>query len=365
MRVDHPFRSVYDFIVHGAPIEAQLVVTRRCNLSCGYCSEYDKHSPEIPFEVLCERIDAIHRLRCANIALLGGEPLLHSRIHDIVRYAAARAQVSITTNGLLLDRGTIDRLGDAGLANLQVSIDTVNADPTRYIQKTLHSLAPKLDRLAAHARFEVHLATVLCPETVHAFDDLLAALERYPFRIAVHIVHDDNGQALVAGAAFERAWRRHYDEGRPFSFIEEKYGRRVLAGERPEWTCQAGARFLYVGEDGTVELCSGQKGRIRKQITDYTRTDLDAHRNVQKGCERGCSILCAYRDSMLDDDPPALIASVLRGFRKGVRWRPPGAAESAGATVRHLPLAPEGNQASSTPLSQPSYSFAARGRNQK
>jgi MoaA/NifB/PqqE/SkfB family radical SAM enzyme len=262
-------------------------------------------------------------------------------VHDLVRYGARGAQVSITTNGLLLDRDMIERLGDAGLANLQVSIDAVSDDPTRYIQKTLHSLAPKLDRLAAHARFDVHLATVLCPETVSTFDELLSALERYPFRIAVHIVHDGDGQALVAGDEFERAWRRHYHQGRPFSFIEEKYGRKVLAGKRPKWTCQAGARFLYVGEDGVVELCSGQKGRIRKKITEYRQTDLDAHRNVAKGCERGCSILCAYRDSMLDDDPFALLVSVLRGFRKGVRWRAPVAPDTAGATVRRLPLAPK------------------------
>ena len=340
MRVEHPFRSAFDLLVHGAPIEAQLIVTRRCNLSCGYCSEYDTHSREVPFEVLCERIDAIHRLRCSNIALLGGEPLLHSRIHDLVRRAAGRAQVSLTTNGLLLDRRMIERLGDAGLANLQVSIDAVHVDPTHYIQKTLHSLEPKLERLAKYARFEVHLATVLCSETVSTFDELLTALERYPFRIAVHIVHDDNGQALVSGSAYERAWQRHYRRGRPFSFIEEKYGRRLLRGERPEWTCQAGARFLYVGEDGMVELCSGQRGRIGKQITEYRQADLDAHRNQKKGCEKGCSILCAYRDSMLDDDPPALLWSVLRGFRKGVRWRAPAAAEAAGVTVRRLPLAP-------------------------
>ena len=31
-----------------------------------------------------------------------------------------------------------------------------------YTEKTLRSLRPKLDRLAAHARFDVHVTTVLC-----------------------------------------------------------------------------------------------------------------------------------------------------------------------------------------------------------
>lgn len=347
MRVEHPFRSSFNLLVRKAPIEAQLIVTRRCNLSCGYCSEYDKHSPEVPFEVLRERLDAIHSLRCQNIALLGGEPLLHSRIDDVVRHAKRRAQVSLTTNGFLLDRDLIERLGDAGLANLQVSIDAVRVDPNQYIQKTLRSLEPKLERLAKYARFEVHLTTVLCAETVDRFDELLTALERHPFRISVNVVHDDHGQALVSGSAFESAWKRHYENGRPFSYLEENYGRRLLSGERPDWTCQAGSRFLYVDEDGMVELCSGQRGRIQKPITEFRRADLDANRNVRKGCERGCSILCAYRDSLLDDDPAELFGAMFRGFRRGVRWRPDElphrAAEqdAAEVTVRRLPLVPE------------------------
>jgi MoaA/NifB/PqqE/SkfB family radical SAM enzyme len=349
MRVDHPFRAAFDIVARGAPIEVQLVVTRRCNLSCGYCSEYDKHSPEVPYDVLAARIAAIHRLRAANIALLGGEPLLHSRIDDVVRCAATRAQVSVTTNGLLLDREMIDRLGDAGLANMQVSIDALRPSQDRYLQKTLHSLGPKLERLAAHARFDVLLTIVLCPETLAEFDELERELERFPFRISVNILHDHHGQASVAGAEFEGAWRRHFENGRPFSFIEEDYGRRLLSGERPSWTCRAGARFLYVGEDGMAELCSGQRGRIGKQIVDYTEADLEAHRHEPKGCEEGCGILCAYRDSQIDNDPVALGRALWRAFRHDMihGLEPEGGAPSngRGSPHRHLPIADGGRGA--------------------
>ena len=341
MRVDHPFRSVFDLLVRGAPIEVQLVVTRRCNLSCGYCSEYDQHSDEVPYEQLCARIDAIHRLRAANVAMLGGEPLLHSRIVDLVRHAARHAQVSLTSNGLPLDRELIHQLGDAGLANLQVSIDALRPDPTRYVQKSLHSLRPKLEKLAKHARFDVHLTTVLCPETLGEFDELMRELEVYPFRVSVNVVHDENGQVAVQGPEYERAWRRLYEKGRPFSFIEEDYGRRLLAGEKPRWTCRAGARFLYVSEDGTAELCSGQRGRIKKPITEYTLVDLDAHRDEPKGCEEGCAIFCAYRDSQVDNDFVALGHALVRGFRQnGLSWRPPTRDDekTGSAPRRRLPV---------------------------
>jgi len=312
MRVEHPIRSLFDIAVRGAPVEAQLVVTRRCNLSCGYCTEYDHHSPEVPFDALKERIDAINRLRACNIALLGGEPLLHSRIDDVIRHGAKRAQVSMTTNGFLLNDELIDRLGDAGLSNLQLSIDALKPDRDRYLQKTLRSLRPKLDRLAARARFMVHVTVVLCAETLDGFPELMRQLAAYPFRISINPVHDEHGQVKVHGPAFQALWRRHYSEGRPFSYLEQDYGERLLAGERPRWTCRAGSRFLYVDEDGKVELCSAQRGRLGKTITEYTERDLDAQRDGRKGCEEGCSILCAYRDSLYDNDPIHLAKVALK-----------------------------------------------------
>ena len=47
--------SWLDWLRYG-PFLAQLVVTRRCNLACGYCFEYDNTSPPIPFDVLHQRL---------------------------------------------------------------------------------------------------------------------------------------------------------------------------------------------------------------------------------------------------------------------------------------------------------------------
>ena len=59
------------------PLVTNLVITRRCNLSCGYCQEYDKVSPPVPTAVLKARIDHLRRLRSVMVTLTGGESLLH------------------------------------------------------------------------------------------------------------------------------------------------------------------------------------------------------------------------------------------------------------------------------------------------
>jgi MoaA/NifB/PqqE/SkfB family radical SAM enzyme len=56
-----------------APFLAQMVVIRRCNLSCGYCSEYDKFSDPVPAEVLEKRLLKLKELGTFGISLTGGD----------------------------------------------------------------------------------------------------------------------------------------------------------------------------------------------------------------------------------------------------------------------------------------------------
>jgi MoaA/NifB/PqqE/SkfB family radical SAM enzyme len=48
-------------------VAAQLVVTRRCNLACAYCSEYDRVSAPVPASDLLRRVDRLADLGIAII----------------------------------------------------------------------------------------------------------------------------------------------------------------------------------------------------------------------------------------------------------------------------------------------------------
>ncbi|MEZ4747561.1 MAG: radical SAM protein, partial [Calditrichia bacterium] len=101
------------------PLLAQLVVTRRCNLSCAYCNEYDNFSAPIPFDALKSRITKLARLNTFAITLTGGEPMLHPDIDRIIRYINSLGLVStIITNGYLLTKDRIELLNEAGLHEL-------------------------------------------------------------------------------------------------------------------------------------------------------------------------------------------------------------------------------------------------------
>jgi MoaA/NifB/PqqE/SkfB family radical SAM enzyme len=321
MRIKHPLRSLVRILFQKAPIEAQLIVTRRCNLSCGYCTEYDHFSKLIPLEVLKRRIDALHSLKVTNISLLGGEPLLHPQIAKVVAHADSHAQVSITTNGFLLSDKLIGRLNDAGLSNMQISIDTVNPETSGRIQKSLSSLAPKLERLRRLARFDLHVNVVLCESSKDQFRVLLHELRELGLFVSVGLVHDERGMVEISGSDCLDLWAFFFRNGTPISFIEYEYGRQLLQGQRPVWKCRAGARYLYVDEFGHVQYCSAQRGRLGKPIIQYTRKDIRLHSDSYKGCEAGCSIFCVYRASQVDNAPLRLSRAMFETLHRGVSFR--------------------------------------------
>lgn len=317
MQVKHLLRSVPRILFTNAPLDAQLIVTRRCNLTCGYCSEYDATSEPVPLEDLKRRIDALHRLHSANITLLGGEPLMHPDLAAIVAYAGRKSNTSVVTNGFLLRERAIEALNEAGLNNLTVSIDALNADPTRYIQKSFRSLRTRLERLHRLARFDVHVTAVLCKESKDDFQELVREIQAYGFRMSVNLIHDDKGVITIGGEPYADLYEEFYRDGKPFTYIDYDYGKKLLDGERPSWKCRAGARYLYVDEVGNVQLCASQMGRLERPIETYTVADLDEQAKTSKGCEEGCSVGCAYRCSLVDNDRSKFVKAVVKGVVRG------------------------------------------------
>ena len=268
MQVKNLLRAIPRTLVTNAPMDAQLIVTRRCNLSCGYCFEYDSTSEPVPLEDLKRRIDSLHRLGAANITLLGGEPLMHPDVAEIVAYAGRKSNTSVVTNGFLLRNGVIEELNNAGLNNLTVSIDTLHADPTRYIQKSLRSLRTRLERLKRLARFDVHVTAVLCDASKDDFRQLVEEVQTFGFRMSVNLIHNSKGYVTIGGQPYLELYEEFYRDGKPFTYLDYEYGRKLLGGQRPQWKCRAGARYLYVDEFGKVQLCASRLGRLAKPIEE-------------------------------------------------------------------------------------------------
>ena len=103
--------NVFQWLRYG-PWLAQAVVTRRCNLKCGYCTEYDRTSDPAPYEELALRLAKLAELRAWAVCLTGGVPTMHPRLPDFVaemRRLGFKRRMLIT-NGWRLTPALIDAL---------------------------------------------------------------------------------------------------------------------------------------------------------------------------------------------------------------------------------------------------------------
>ncbi|MGQ9628954.1 MAG: radical SAM protein [bacterium] len=119
----------------GMPNNVVVEVTNRCNLRCEFCHRNKMIRPEgsMDFGLYKEIVDEISGY--GDVALTPyffGEPLVHGRIFDMIRYAVDSGikNISISSNGVLLDEVRAKRLMDSGLNGISISVEGV--DPETY-----------------------------------------------------------------------------------------------------------------------------------------------------------------------------------------------------------------------------------------
>ncbi|KAF5084962.1 MAG: GTP 3',8-cyclase MoaA [Methanoculleus horonobensis] len=112
----------------------RISLTQRCNLRCIYCHAEGEVSPEeqMSAEDIAELMQVGAQFGIRSIKFTGGEPLLRRDLVDIIRSVPPGVESSLTTNGTLLAEMAAD-LKEAGLARVNVSLDTLRPDRYREI----------------------------------------------------------------------------------------------------------------------------------------------------------------------------------------------------------------------------------------
>lgn len=286
------------------PLLAHLVVTRRCNLSCAYCNEYDKVSAPVPLDAMKKRIAALANLKTAMITCTGGEPLLHPEMETIIKEIRSHGIIAtMITNGYLLTKDRIRKLNEAGLQHLQISIDNIEPDAVSY--KSLKVLERQLQLLADHATFQVNINSVLGISDERTPDAIVVAKRAmsYGFSHSVGVLH--NGSGLLNPLSAKQHAVYHEIGKISKSFIHYwNYGlfqKNLMEGKPNRWKCRAGARYLYICEDGLVHWCSQQRGYPGIPLEEYTIEDIKREFNTRKDCSPLCTVNCVHQASFFDE----------------------------------------------------------------
>ncbi len=294
------------------PILAHVIPMRRCNLACAYCNEYDDHSRPVPLDTMLARLDRLAALGTTIITISGGEPLLHPDLDAIIARIRANGMLAgMITNGYLLTADRVKRLNRAGLDHLQISID--NVLPDEVSKKSLKVLDRKLQVLAEHAIFHVNINSVVGGGIRNPQDALVIGRRaiQLGFTSTIGIIHDGGGQLQPLREDEREVYATMKAMGKR-SYARVNYFQDNIAhGRENRWRCRAGARYLYICEDGLVHYCSQQRGYPAKPLVEYTVEDIRREYRTAKACAPRCTVACVHQISYMDfwRDPQDLAPS--------------------------------------------------------
>ena len=290
--------NIWDWLRFG-PFLAQIVIIRRCNLSCAYCSEYDKTSDPIPFQELTARFKKLRELKTWAVCLTGGEPTLHPQLPNLVaelKSLGIRRRLMIT-NGYLLSRELIEDLNESGLTDLQISIDGVN--PTKTTVKTLKPLRKKLSLLSKYARFKIVMSGVIGSAPPSEALEVIDFANGNGFIPRILLIHDEHGQ-LNLSEEERKAYREVKQKTRSRFEDADKYRETLIQNGIAPFNCRAGSRYLYIDEFGKVHWCYHTRNAFSKDLLDYTLQDLKDQFHTEKTCNKTCTLGCVRTASAYD-----------------------------------------------------------------
>ncbi|RJQ47080.1 MAG: radical SAM protein [Gaiellales bacterium] len=319
------------------PLYLNVEPTNACNLKCYHCSiDGSRKRGMMDLELFRRVIDQAWDAGVYEVALfLGGEPLLHKRLPEMISYVHDKGLESrVYTNACLLTRERSEEILDAGLDFLGVSIDGDNRE--------------EYEAMRVGADFDEVVANIM------AFLELKKERgQDRPYVSFQMIKLKENPRQFIDPAFIARFDGLPVDEfsfRNPHDWRGEKEGEiSVDTGER-YYPCQVFWSAMSVAWDGRVVGCSADlNGRqifgdlSRETIMDvWNGEEMKRHRRLLKERRYEELPLCAschalwyngkdMRLSLLSQLPPfeQLRAFVYRLNPK--KWRQERESRSPGA----------------------------------
>lgn len=179
-------------------------VTRRCNLRCLHCYTSSNEHPardELNHQEAQAVVDDLAAFKVPVILFSGGEPLIREDVFDLMAQSASlEVQPVLSTNGTLIDAAMTDRLREAGVTRVGISIDGLEStnDGFRQMQGAFQKALDGI-RASQEAGFRVSLRFTMTRYNVHELDDIFALVEEMGIpRVCIyHVAYSGRGRRLL------------------------------------------------------------------------------------------------------------------------------------------------------------------------
>ncbi len=237
--------------------------------------------------------------------------MMHPEIYSIIARIRSHGMIAgLISNGYYFQVAKIKMLNEAGLDYLQISIDNVTPDDVS--KKSLKVLDKKLINLSEHAKFKVNINSVVGGGVANPDEALVIAnrARELGFSSTVGVIHDEDGLNKGLTEREKEVYKEIKSKGARSYARWNWFQDQLVDGGEYEWRCRAGARYLYICEDGLVHWCSQQRGTPGTPLLEYTHEDMHREYHTEKWCAPTCTIQCVHQVGHLDAwrDPQVSLA---------------------------------------------------------
>ncbi|MEC8022657.1 MAG: radical SAM protein [Myxococcota bacterium] len=261
------------------PLVVSVVVTNRCNYSCGYCDRWDGRGTRLSTDQMFGMLDDMASMGTKRLILTGGEPLIRKDIFDIIRRGKTHGmKIQLNSNGTLVPR-YMERLRI--IDGLTISIDG-DRDVHDAIRGTgAFDAAIRAVRSAReYEHIRVRLSAVISARSLGAEDALLDIARQEGIEVFFQPAEQqqlggDYGENELAPSVSKyRETLEHLirekEAGAPIanSVSALRYLRSWPDGAA--LPCAGSLLFCRVDYDGAVKIC----GRMGDYEESYSAVDL-------------------------------------------------------------------------------------------
>ncbi|MGV3523490.1 MAG: radical SAM/SPASM domain-containing protein [Candidatus Sericytochromatia bacterium] len=258
-----------------APEVLHVSLTDACQQRCSGCF-FSQRSSATPrqwmeasrFRQICdEAADA----QVFQLALGGGEPLLHPELPALVAYGVSRGLVvNLTTSGSLLTPERLRALQTAGLGQLQLSLNGATPEVHAQTRPAYTAVRLAMER-CREAGQRWGLNVLVTPHNLEGLEDLLTLAAREK-AFSVNLLRPkpapDQPEWLAQNLPDASANRqlqqllRRWQRRAPFQLMTDTSLSFLREGSPRRWAqggvsgCSAGRRMLTVQVDGRMSPCS-------------------------------------------------------------------------------------------------------------
>jgi len=259
-----------NLVIERGPLHVVLEMTTVCNLRCTFCQRtvminektFKQPIKHMEMDFVKKVIDEMAILKIPSLALNGwGEPVLHSRLHEMVAYAKKKGilDVFFHTNASLMNEYVARKVIEAGLDKVIFSVDAPD--------KSLYEKRRK--------GFNVEFEKV--EYNINRLIDIRDEMGKdFPIvRLTMNLTPDI---PKSVSDSFHKKWEKKADiiSFQQYSEPPRKDDQYPVSTYNPEFVnCPQLYHRIYICIDGIVAPCCGDSGYREMPIGDLNKDTIE------------------------------------------------------------------------------------------